>query len=263
MRKYLKYLLHNLGIKIIRAPSYGFEYLLNEKRYEKQTVNLSGVPFEIADGHSFYHSHREIFIDEIYKFKSNNSKPRIIDCGSNYGTSIVYFKQLYANSDIIGIEADPYIFKILKKNLDQRSFNNITLLNKVISNEKGPIQFFSEGSDGGRTHTMSESIRTHELEALSLDEIIEGEIDFLKMDIEGAETDVLCSSKKLHMIKQLFIEYHSFVDEKQKLGNLLSCLSKNNFRYYIHTQFCSKKPLMEKGTQLGMDLQLNIFAKRN
>ena len=87
-------------------------------------------------------------------------------------------------------------------------------------------------------------------------------IDVLKMDIEGSETDVLCASRKLNKVKQLFIEYHSFVDETQNLGELLSCLAKNNFRYYIHTQFCSKKPLIDDKIQLGMDLQLNIFAKQ-
>jgi len=232
-------------------------------RYENTIIQLNGNSFKIADSRSFYYSYKEIFIDEIYKFKSDVKRPTIIDCGSNYGTSIIYFKQLYSKAQIVGVEADPSIFKILKGNMDQQNFNNITLLNKAISNDKGPIQFFSEGADGGRTHKMDEPRHTYEVDTVALDDLIDGQIDFLKLDIEGAETDVFCASQKLDRVKQLFIEYHSFIDEKQKLGNLLSCLSKNNFRYYIHTQFCSKKPLMEKQTQLGKDLQLNIFAKRN
>ena len=88
------------------------------------------------------------------------------------------------------------------------------------------------------------------------------DIELIKLDIEGAETDVILSSKKLSQIGQMFIEYHSFIEEKQKLGDLLTCLSENKFRYYIQTQFCSKKPLIDSKTQLGMDLQLNIFAKQ-
>ena len=263
MKRNIIIFLQKLGIRIIKSPSSGFEYLLQKMRYKKHTINLTDLPFEIADGHSFYYSHREIFIDEIYRFQSDKIDPVIIDCGSNYGTSIVYFKQLYPDSKIIGVEADPDIFEILKNNLEQRSFSNITLLNKAISKEKGSIQFFSEGADGGRIHNMDSPKNSYKVETINLDELIDGDVDFLKMDIEGAESDMLCISKKLGKVKQMFIEFHSFVDEKQKLGDLLSTLTKNGFRYYIHTQFCSKRPLLEKETQLGMDLQLNIFAKRN
>ena len=263
MKRNIIIFLQKLGIRIIKSPSSGLEYLLQKMRNKKHTINLTDLPFEIADGHSFYYSHREIFLDEIYRFQSDKKDPVIIDCGSNYGTSIVYFKQGYPDSKIIGVEADPDIFEILKNNLEQRSFSNITLLNKAISKEKGSIQFFSEGADGGRIHNMDSPKNSYKVETINLDELIDGDVDFLKMDIEGAESDMLCISKKLGKVKQMFIEYHSFTDEKQKLGNLLSCLSKNNFRYYIHTQFCSEKPLVQDESHLGMDLQLNIFVKRN
>ena len=80
------------------------------------------------------------------------------------------------------------------------------------------------------------------------------------MDIEGAETDVICTSKKLENVSFLFIEYHSFIDSQQLLNKLLTTLSENHFRYYIHTQFCSPRPLTEEKIELGMDMQLNIFA---
>jgi len=259
----ISHLFQRIGFKIIRSRTSGFEYLLNKKRYQNQTIILLGSFFDIADSPSFYYSHREIFIDEIYLFQSDKIDPVIIDCGSNYGTSIVYFKDVYPDSNIIGVEADPKIFKILKKNIHQRSFKNVTLINKALSNKKGPIQFFSEGADGGRIHNMDSPKNSYKVETITLDELIGGDVDFLKMDIEGAEIDVLCNTKNLGKVKQMFIEYHSFEDNEQKLGDLLSFLSKNNFRYYIHTQFCSKRPLLEKETQLGMDLQLNIFAKRN
>jgi len=262
MKKIISSLFKIFGLSVSKSPKSGFEYLLNRSRFNIDEINLLGEKFEIADSHSFYYSHKEIFIDEIYKFQCEKNDPIILDCGSNYGTSIVYFKQLYPDAKIIGVEADPKIFKILKKNIHQRNFKNVTLINKAMSNKNGPIQFYSEGADGGRVHALSESIGTHEVETLSLDDIVEGEIDFLKMDIEGAETDVLVTSKKLDQVKQLFIEYHSFVDETQKLGELLSCLTQNKFRYYIHTQFCTKQPLIKNEIQLGMDLQLNILAKK-
>ena len=170
---------------------------------------------------------------------------------------------MYPDAKIIGVEADPDIFDILNRNIHQHNFNDVTLINKALSNQIGPIEFFSNGADGGRAYDMSESIGTHKVETLSLDDIVDGEIDFLKIDIEGSEADVICHSNKLQKVNEIFIEYHSFVDGDQRLGDLLSCLTINGFRYYIQTQFCSKNPFMKVESQLGMDLQLNIFAKRN
>lgn len=256
-------LLAQLGVKVIRKNKSPYEYLLTKERYRQTEVDLFGRRFQIADGHSFYYSHREIFINEIYKFQTENPSPVIVDCGSNYGTSIVYFKHLCPHSIITGIEADPNIFKILKINIGARDFGNVTLLHKAVSTKEGPIQFFCEGADGGREHYLEEAKAQVEVETISLDELIETDVDFLKMDIEGSETDVLVSSKKLNRVKNIFIEYHSFMDEEQKLGDLLTGLIKNGFRYYIHTQFCSPKPFTEKRSQNGMDMQLNIFAIRN
>lgn len=256
-------LLAQLGIQVIRKNKSPYEYLLTQARYLPTEVNLLGHQFRIADGHSFYYSHREIFLDEIYKFQADHSSPVILDCGSNYGVSIVYFKQLYPDATVTGIEADPNIFKILRTNIDARNFDNVTLLQKAVSTQVGLIQFFCEGADGGREHYMAEARAQVEVETISLDDLIETEVDFLKMDIEGSETDVLVSSKKLNKVKKIFIEYHSFTDEEQKLGDLLTCLINNGFRYFVHTQFCSPKPFTDKRSQNGMDMQLNIFAVRN
>ena len=102
-----------------------------------------------------------------------------------------------------------------------------------------------------------------DVETLKLDDIINDEVDFLKMDIEGAETDVLLSSKKLDQINQMFIEYHSFHDSDQKLSQLLEVLSQNRFRYYTQEIFCPNNPFLKTESFNRMDLQLNIFAIKN
>jgi len=260
--KRIQKLFNYFGAKLTRFTKSEFEYLLDRPRYQNTLINLNGKNFEIADCLSFYYSYREIFIDEIYKFHTVKKRPKILDCGSNYGTSIIYFKQLYPNAKIIGIEADPVIYKMLDNNIDRYDFNDITLLNKAISNNKDPIKFFSEGADGGRIKHIDNAKSIFEVNTICLDDLIKFPIDFLKMDIEGIESEVICSSKKLKDIKQLFIEYHSFADTKQNLGMLLSTLTENGFRYQIQTQFSSKQPLIKNELQHGMDLQLNIFAKK-
>ena len=261
--KILKRKIQELTKKVYQFQALPYEYLRLQPRYKEMIVKLAGQNFKIADPMSFYWSYREIFGTHIYKFHSKKTSPTIIDCGSNYGTSLVYFKTIYPEAKIIAVEADPKIYEILEWNVHRRNFNNIRLINKAVSTSPEPIKFYREGADGGRSYPLSTNEEIINIETIQLDDLIQEPIDFLKMDIEGAETEVICTSKKLQMANQIFIEYHSFKDAAQSLNQILDVLSSNGFRYYIHTQFCSPSPLTEEKLQLGMDMQLNIFAKKS
>ncbi|BAU66582.1 FkbM family methyltransferase [Stanieria sp. NIES-3757] len=262
MKSFVQGLFNRLGLKVIKYTPSPYENLEKQPRYQKKKVQLLGRDFKIADSFSFFHSYREIFIDQIYKFNSSSEAPVIVDCGANCGTSILYFKDIYPKANIIGVEADPNIFSILESNIRSANYEDVTLLNKAVSKEAGTIDFFSEGADGGRIHPLEDSQAKFEVECIKLDQLLEEPVDFLKIDIEGAETEVICDANKLDNVSQLFIEYHSFKDTEQTLGQILDKLTAYGFRYYIHTQFCSQNPLVEKSLQLGMDLQLNIYAHK-
>lgn len=253
-------LLSGIGLAVHKIKREPYQELWEVPRFTDHTVRLLDRPFKIADSRSFFFSYREIFVEQIYRFNTCSTVPRIIDCGSNYGTSIVYFKSIYPGARITGIEADPKIFSYLTENC---SHLEVDLLNKCVSQNNDPLRFFSEGSDGGRAaHALDEPKAVVQVEAVTLDDLIDGHVDFLKIDIEGSEGDSLEACTKLSMVDQMFVEYHSFKDADQTLGRMLNKLSSQGFRYYIHEQFCSPRPLTQEVLQLGMDLQLNIFAKR-
>ena len=99
--------------------------------------------------------------------------------------------------------------------------------------------------------------------SIRLRDLLEQPIDFLKLDIEGAEFDVLQDCQdRLQNIETLFVEYHSHINEPQQLQNVLTLLHEAGFRYQLHEVFTSPNPFLERQTLLGMDLQLNIFAYR-
>lgn len=104
-RKYKK-----LGLSFIE-----FSSLKNKSN--KKTSILFGKEIKITDSFWHLHSLNELFLDEVYRFNSNNNNPKIIDCGSNIGLSIIFFKRMYPNSEIIAFEPDNEIFNILKYNL--------------------------------------------------------------------------------------------------------------------------------------------------
>lgn len=255
-------LIDKAGFNISKKSQDPFTELIGMNRYRETTIQLEGAPFRVADALSFRHSYREIFEDEIYRFRSQGNSPRIVDCGSNYGTSIVYYKKLYPDSKIIAVEADPKIFSILQSNMAARDVSGVELLNRAVATHEGFVSFLSEGADAGRILDSNDNEVTVEVEAIQLDQLLSDEVDFLKIDIEGAETSVLATSQRLSKVKQLFVEYHSFTRKDQDLHVLLEVLRAAGFRYTIHTQFCAARPFVEERDYLGMDLQLNIFARR-
>ena len=99
--------------------------------------------------------------------------------------------------------------------------------------------------------------------SISLKEYLEkeNEVDFLKMDIEGAEIDVIKDIKdQLHKIDRFFIEYHSYISGKQELSVILHILEESGFRYHLENARNQSAPFEGVKRTSDMDLQINIFA---
>lgn len=254
----------NLYYKYYRY--FGFRTLQSLIRNRKnKTAWAFGNVISYTHEFWFIHSLKEIFIDKVYSFKSDKKSPLIIDCGSNIGLSIIYFKQLFPDSEIIGFEPDPKSFEILKRNMKAFSLAGVELINKAVCKQNDVLVFDSKGSIGSSLTTHPEKANNPiEVQAVSLDDFIKDrEVDFLKIDIEGAEHEVLFSCKEhLSNVKNLFVEYHSLPGEKQILSDLLLILRNAGFRYYMREAWENlKHPYVSQKT-IKFDLQLNIFAYR-
>ncbi|MGE5329737.1 MAG: FkbM family methyltransferase [Deltaproteobacteria bacterium] len=237
--------------------------LKNNPRFTDCHVKVDGLDLYIPDSLSAIHMYREIFIDRIYDFNSLGNEPYILDLGSNIGLSVLFFKCLYPNSNITAFEADPNIFKYLKKNLYENGFNDVNLINKAVWYENTTLNFCSDGADGG--HISSEgNDKLICVETVDITEHLKDkQVDFLKIDIEGAEEFVIPACQKYLMnVRNLFVEYHSKVGQKQCLSELLKIIEDAGFRVHIHSAVCSPSPFVDLRVNSGFDLQLNIFGWR-
>ncbi|OHD24230.1 MAG: hypothetical protein A2086_11760 [Spirochaetes bacterium GWD1_27_9] len=232
----------------------------NAKRFTMYNIDFFKYKFVVPDCASFLFMIKEIMINEIYKLDFKDENILIYDCGANIGISAIYFKKHYPNAKIRAYEADPKIFSILKENLKVNNINDVDLIQKVVWTDYNGVSFSSEGADGGSIYGDKNLVK---IDSLRLRDEIDKEqtIDLLKMDIEGAEVDVLkdCESV-LSKISNIFIEYHSFLDRKQELDTILSILSKNNFRYIINPASDVMFAFVNKKCSDVMDFQINIFA---
>ncbi|MGJ0329149.1 FkbM family methyltransferase [Aliarcobacter cryaerophilus] len=235
-------------------------------RFEELEVGFYNCKIKVPDAASLLFLNHELFGLEIYKFNSEKTEPFIIDCGANIGLSVIYFKKLFPKAKVIAFEPDKKIFEYLQFNINSFEFNDVELINKGLWKEETTLKFFSEGADGGRIADESMHENIIEIETVKLSSYLnkEKQIDFLKLDIEGSETEVLLESGTfLSKVKNIFIEYHSFSNQKQTLSTILSILEKNGFRYYIeHIGVKSNHPFINIRNYVGFDNQLNIFGYR-
>jgi FkbM family methyltransferase len=232
-------------------------------RYEAASTTLLGKPLRILDAASFLSMEREIFQQGIYAFSTANESPRIIDGGANIGLSVLFFKDLFPGCRLTAFEPDPRVFAVLEENVRVHGSQGIELLQRALWSAETTLDFECEGADGGRVSRQRDTGGAS-VQTVRLRDFLGERIDFLKLDIEGAETEVLddCSDR-LENVSNLFVEYHSFTSERQALDRLFGILADAGFRVHVHPSSHSPQPFLYRETQLGMDLQLNVFAFRS
>jgi FkbM family methyltransferase len=176
---------------------------------------------------------------------------------------VIYFKKLYPKAKIIAFEPDKEIFAMLQENVGRFDFSDVTLKSEAVWVNNDTLHFRSQGGLSGQLTRQSSGERITDVKGFRLNELLNQPVDFLKIDIEGAESEVLQDCKdQLQNVANIFVEYHSRSDGRQKLDEILSIFTNVGFRYQIHEAFVSPNPYLNIDKLLDMDLQLNIFGYR-
>jgi len=177
------------------------------------------------DGFTFHHrnaSEFELLCREIeegeYWFASDRSDPVILDCGSHIGLSVAWFKRRFPLAHIIAFEPDPGNFQLLQANVAGNGFQGVELLNLAVSSRRGTARFFGDfeaAAPMASAHSLRQEWGTQRsdrwilVNTVPLADYITGPIDYLKLDIEGMETEVLRSIERhLHLVRALGVEFH-------------------------------------------------------
>ena len=190
-----------------------------------------------------------IFLRRDYEFKCSKESPLILDCGSHIGMSIVWFKWKYPKAHIIAFEPDAVTFNYLSNNVKENNLTNIDLHQKAVwsRDEQRVLR-----SDMGDPSSLGMSLfkRLYEKDNVRVDEImvdcvelskyIDAPVDILKLNIEGAEYEILSAlykNGKLGCISEMLIKYHyNESSPENSLSEILRILEASGFRYVIDSQ---------------------------
>ena len=228
-------------------------------RHIEGELVVQGYSMHFTDNGALFGMLDEIFVRENYKFNCQSNSPTIIDCGANIGLSVLYFKLQYPDAVIHAFEPDPVAYEKLVANIEANGFEDVFTYKEAIWIEEGELVFETDGSWGGHIGDNASSVGVT-VNARKLDGLLDKHVDFLKIDIEGAESDVIMHSKELiaKNVDKLFFEWHSLTGTPQRLGEILSFLGKCGFRYHIKEASSRPTPFIYTAGS-RMDSQLDVF----
>lgn len=153
----------------------------------------------------------EIFLNEGYEMPFDINPKVIVDGGANIGCSTLYFANKYPEARIIAVEPEKSNLAILKKNT--YSYPNINIIRCGIWNKRAFLKIINTEAENWAFRVQECNTHEESIEAITIDDIVRISksevIDILKLDIEGAEKEVLSGKPKwLGKVNVLIIELH-------------------------------------------------------
>lgn len=230
----------------------------------RKATTLLGPRLEYFGGPALEFLVAEVWCREIYRFQASGDRPRVLDCGANIGLATLYVKRLYPNARVTAFEADPTVFDALRENVRSFGHGDVDLVDRAVWTDETELSFSTDAaSTAGRI--VGGGGQTILVRTTTLAPYLEEPIDFLKMDIEGAEVDVLTGvAPQLPNVRVLFVEFHSQPGHPQRLHELLAVLAGAGFRLFVEQGGNPVRcPLADRPEHKGFDLLLNIFATRD
>ncbi|MFA6888654.1 MAG: FkbM family methyltransferase [Candidatus Woesearchaeota archaeon] len=238
---------------------------------KKNKEKIFGRTMHFFDYEVFSWLFYEMFIRQEYMFTTTTKNPVIIDCGSNIGMSVLFFKKLFPTSKIICFEPNHDTAELLKQNISENKFEGITCHEAAVTDNKGVIPFYVDKTKKGiLAMSTINDLKNHNADAMEttvrtvqLSQYIKEPVDFLKLDIEGAETCViedLSKHKKLQDIERIFIEYHfSVKNKKNSVAKITQILEENGFYMLFN---CLQEPPFEQYQEKPYNLLIYAYKKK-
>lgn len=208
------------------------------------SVAIGGYKVSYVDAHALSSMWQLQFMRRYNDFYSQKAAPRILDCGANIGVSTLRFKTLYPKSRITAFEPDPNIFAILQRNVSENNLMDVEVINSAVWVANGQMAFSPSGfgdSQAGHlsiTSKLVDSSNVLQVSTIDLADYLSEPVDFIKMDIEGAELQVLQHCRdSLVNVSQMIVEVHHCVDEAQVLIDILQILADAMFKIALYQYF--------------------------
>ena len=264
-----------LGHRKIKLPLNTPDYWSKIKEIEKLSdksdsmdvdfMNITLHKFDVTPlGYpiKFYFSSLGVNIDFVikqYEFKNNNTFIKaekgdiVIDAGGCWGDTALYFaNEVDDSGKVYSFEFIPKNITLFEKNI---SFNKeledrIELVKHPVWKDSATKIYFKDNGPGSKVTMKPFEEQDGDCFTLSIDDFVSqkglNKLDFIKMDIEGAETDALKGAEnviKKFKPKLAIALYHSF-DDFEKIPKLIREIVPGYKFYFSHCTIFGEESML-------------------
>lgn len=163
----------------------------------------------------------------------------IVDIGAQIGIFSLYAaEKIGRKGKIFAYEPMPDNFQILLKNIEKNHLSNVYVFNKGVWKKAGKKRLYVYGlNTGGHSIYNAVSDKFIEMSTVTLSDIVKkvGKINTLKIDVEGAEYDILLDTPKdvFKNIDNIVLEYHDYLADNHNYHQIINFLNKIGFKTKI------------------------------
>jgi FkbM family methyltransferase len=188
-----------------------------------------GQRLEFALTNMYIGSLMGVFHDQEYDCATQLEQVprRILDLGGNIGGALVFFSKAFPKAELAVVEPDPRNLPLLRKNLGLNRVS-ATVIEGAIGSAAGTLTLrygtnpTCSSLEGTGMHDLSNRV---EVTVTTVPEVMRqagwDEIDLLKIDIEGAEEDLLAKDNQwLAKVGAVIMEIHPRTTVERLNGHL-------------------------------------------
>lgn len=130
---------------------------------------------------------------------------RIVEVGANHGYyTLAMAAEVGPDGHVTAFEGNPRLCRLMNRTMEFNGLaGRVTIRNQAAADAPGPIAFSISRTNSGGGHAAADSwhiapdMERIEVEGVRLDDVIEGDIDLLRMDAEGSEPRILRGAERL------------------------------------------------------------------
>lgn len=202
---------------------------------------------------------------QTFHFFRENLKPgnTVLDIGGHIGLFAVVTARLVGeNGSVFSFEPTPFTRGVMKEVVDLNGVADIVEIHgEAVSSERGETVFYDTGTEISNANSLVRtdlSKREIPITLISVDEFVRErglKVDCLKIDVEGAELDVLTGAKETFTgqrpIARLGLHPFAIVQNGQSLGEIWECVTNYNLEVIFDGAkvekdwFCSQADLFD------------------
>lgn len=192
--------------------------------------------------HLIAHGYWERWIHAVV-FALVSPGDRVVEVGANLGYyTIAMAVKTGSEGRVTAFEGNPRLCRLMRRTIEFNGYSDrVEVLNKAATDVAGPISFSISRTNSGGGHAGSypgwpaPDMEQIEVEGVVLDDEIDGEIDFLRMDAEGSEPLILRGAERLLSNPKLTVVMEWDVIQmsgRSSVPELVGWLTAKDFRFW-------------------------------